>query len=209
MAAGAIGIGILVIFGMQRWRMDVSSSPTLTMSNKPFGLVDIAVQSGSSITFDGKTTAPDNTLFQVVARRELVAKQQNAVKTSMLPHVGDVFYEHSVKLESSHEPDSPNPLHFFGRVKDGRIKFKVQPFHPYIQAFGQTLDSDTYAFDKFNVVIFYIKISGCGGCKPKRLEELTDVSWIDFKEMHSVPVQIYTTSPTKEEMEQIESEVGQ
>ncbi len=206
--ASTLGLVILMVAGTQYWRIGFSNStPALTMSDKPYDLVEVAVENGSLIVFDGQTSAPEDTLFQAEVRRELVDRQhQVGLKTSMLPQMGDVFYEHSVKLESPDEIENPSPMHYFGRVKNGRLKFKVKPFHPYVQAFGATLDSEIFAFDKFNLAIFKVKILFCKGCKPTRMEELSGVSWVDFKEVRSIPVHIYATSPTKEDIEQIQIE---
>ena len=104
------------------WR---DSGPALSWSNKPFSLQTTISVTGSVIELVGKTTAPENSVFQVFANRELISTEKGVVQMSMLPSAGDTIYETPIKYNQDNEPISENPRRFYGLVKNGVIKAKV------------------------------------------------------------------------------------
>ncbi len=186
------------------WSTTRDSGLALTWSNRPFSLQTTISVTGSVIELVGKTTAPDNSVFQIFANRELISTDKGVVKMSMLPPAGDCIYDTPINFNRDKELGSEDPQNFYGLVKNGVIKAKVAMYHPFIQAAGQTLDSLEYQFDKFDLVTFKIKILQSKQNPPTVVDDFTSENWVDFKDIKSVPIKIYPTLPSAEEMESIQ-----
>ncbi len=188
-----------------RFPLTLGSMPAITWNNKPFKLKSKIEVNGSLINVIGSTTAADNSIFQASATRELISKNRDLIKTSMLPHVGEIIYENPMDFTQDNDRSETEPLNSYGLVKSGFVKFKVAMHHPYIQAFGQTLDSMQYRFDKFHVVTFKIKILNCTiNCPPDRPDDSISANWVDFSEEFSVPIKVYPSRPSDVEIDQIQ-----
>ncbi|MCX6118777.1 MAG: hypothetical protein NT027_14645 [Proteobacteria bacterium] len=186
------------------WTTSRDINPTLTWSNKPFSLQTKISVTGSVIELVGITTAPENSVFQVFANRELIATESRVIKISMLPPVGDCIYETPINFNRDKERGSEDPQNFYGLVKNGAIRVKLAMYHPFIQAAGQTLDSAEYRFDKFDLVTFKIKILKSKQHPPEQVEDSTSENWVDFKNVKSIPIRIYPIRPSDAELELIQ-----
>lgn len=206
----AIGLVALLSLGIlfrDNLRTTVETSPhavSINIAPKPFTLEDVEINFGQTIAFKARTSAPKDALYQVSVYRKLISKEN--VGASMLPHVGIVNYDPQVELSS--RADGEQLAESFGKIIDGSLNFQVEPYHPFIQAFGTTLDSNTYSFSSFDQVLFELKILNCPACKQEYSEDLSGADWVSFEETRSFPVKIYDTLPSQTELEEICQTIG-
>lgn len=180
--------------------------PALEWDSSPFSFESTIVVNDSVIEFEAKTSAPNDSVFKVFATRELVSRAPDRIKMSILPHVGDIVFSSPISLSFVESQMSSHQSGMFGLVKDGVLKFTIKMFHPYIQAFGQSLDSVDYSFEKFSSVMFKVSILRSREFPPKSHQDMEHADWVDFKVSKLIPIPVYSLSPSAAEIAEIEKQ---